>query len=183
MSHVISCHVTHVFCVPVQDSSAALATSRDGLKAAKEADQQEEVGRAAEAIVEAQLQQSQAQAALEEVEPLLAGADAKARGHGAKAAPCEALPRIMGAVVVSTAALRGADAGLERVKAFVGAPRGDHVTWGPSPQRSPHGEEPSQPREHALFRSFSPFSRAEPWTWRAPEAERSWCWRCWRALS
>lgn len=94
----------------LQDSLSALATAREALKVAKEAGLESQVGRAVEAIVEAQLQAGHADKALEEAEEQLKSAPSGSNKGTAS---------IMSAIVVATAALRGADAGLEKVKAFV----------------------------------------------------------------
>eukprot|EP00435_Cladocopium_sp_Y103_P034755 s952_g9.t1 len=98
----------------LQDSLSALATAREALKVAKEAGLESQVGRAVEAIVEAQLQAGHADKALEEAEEQLKSAPSGSNKGTAS---------IMSAIVVATAALRGADAGLEKVKAFVDGPR------------------------------------------------------------
>lgn len=98
----------------LQDSLSALATAREALKVAKEAGLVAQVGRAVEAIVEAQLQAGQAEKALEEAEEQLKSAGSN-----------KGTASTMSAIVVATSALRGADAGLEKVKAFVEQLRSD----------------------------------------------------------
>lgn len=97
----------------LQDSLSALATAREALKVAKEAGLVSQVGRAVEAIVEAQLQAGHPEKALEEAEEQLKPGSNKGTAS------------TMSAIVVATAALRGAGAGLEKVKAFVEQLRSD----------------------------------------------------------
>eukprot|EP00434_Breviolum_minutum_P041996 symbB.v1.2.037366.t1/scaffold5498.1/size37837/1 len=92
----------------LQDSLNALATAREALKVSRENGLWLQVGRSVEAIVEAQLQAGHPDAALEEAEEQLTSMGSN-KGTSA----------MMSAVVVATAALRGADPALEKVKSFV----------------------------------------------------------------
>ncbi|CAK9017889.1 unnamed protein product [Durusdinium trenchii] len=100
----------------LQDSLSALASAREALKVARDAEIWPQAGRAVEAIVEAQLQAGNPQAALDEAQEQLSSLTPAAS---------KAAAAMMSAVVVATAALKGADAGLERVKGYVEKLRAD----------------------------------------------------------
>eukprot|EP00933_Yihiella_yeosuensis_P031481 TRINITY_DN25055_c0_g1_i1.p1 TRINITY_DN25055_c0_g1~~TRINITY_DN25055_c0_g1_i1.p1 ORF type:complete len:581 (+),score=164.06 TRINITY_DN25055_c0_g1_i1:67-1743(+) len=110
----------------LKDAQAALAAARESLTVAKSADSWEQVGAAAEFIVEAHLLAGHPQDALKEAEEQLAflnqsNAD-KHRHKGISSA--------MSAVVVATAALKGVDSGLETVKRSVEKLRADGNKYG-----------------------------------------------------
>jgi len=98
-----------------QESSAALDAAREAMAAARSAGSWSQVGLATQAVVEAQLQAGNPQAALTEAEEQLTllsqGSPDNCRQKGITSA--------MSAVVVATSALRGVDEGLEAVKRFV----------------------------------------------------------------
>mmetsp|Transcript_11589 Transcript_11589/g.21996 ORF Transcript_11589/g.21996 Transcript_11589/m.21996 type:complete len:568 (+) Transcript_11589:52-1755(+) len=99
----------------LQDSLAALASSREALKVARENGSWAQAGRAAEAIVEAQLQASKPQEALDEAEEQLKWISQVSPDESSKKGVASA----MSAVVVATSALKGADAGFQLVKTYV----------------------------------------------------------------
>ncbi|CAJ1349005.1 unnamed protein product, partial [Effrenium voratum] len=98
----------------LQDSLSALASAREAAKVARDAGSWAQAGRAVEAIVEAQLQAGKPQAALEEAQEQLKWLSEVSPDSSSR----KGVTSAMSAVVVATAALTGADAGLEEVKGF-----------------------------------------------------------------
>eukprot|EP00439_Symbiodinium_sp_Y106_P084722 s129_g26.t1 len=109
-----------------EDALAALASAREALKVAREAGSWAQAGKASEAIVEAQLQAGQPQAAYEEAEEQLKWISEVTPDHSSK----KGLASAMSAVVVATAVFKGGDAGLEVVKSYAGRPeRPGTTSW------------------------------------------------------
>lgn len=104
-----------------QDALAALASAREALKVAREAGSWAQAGKASEAMVEAQLQAGQPQAAHEEAEEQLRWISEVTPDYSSK----KGLASAMSAVVVATAVFKGGDAGLEVVKSYVEKLRAD----------------------------------------------------------